>query len=487
MKPLSQLFQLLSTPGTLALALLLGTYCYGCQLQSATGTKQEVPPATPVNTGEMAQGSPSEPLIIQPNEVRPLPGQLNHFPMFNSNSPEWVKTEGILLSTFPPQGKRVPGAHLDFGFRGRFDLFAHHFTHTPPGLQTLYLGIIVHNPGTTAVTLEIPEAASYLMEPDAPFAQKPMISENPTGAIYSGPGIRAVDDILRGKRGGDFPPTLEIPPGQSRMLMNLPIPVKGLSRPVNGRSSYLRLKSSDTVYVASLAMYAKQNPDGSDRAPTLAQWQELLETGTFAGPRDKTPTPPEITSGALIYGRVAGVQQGTRWDTHLVDAGQNHLTVPAPGKGISYAISTLAGGRLGTQQSQAATMLRRYEDTAYESHANYGVHYDLKIPLLNPTDTMQTVSLTLETPQKEDRLSQGGLIFRQPSWDFPFFRGTVRIRYRDEQQVITRYLHLWHRRGQIVDPLVTLKLNPQSSRFVRVDFLYPPDSVPPQVLTIRTL
>ncbi|MEY3330608.1 MAG: hypothetical protein RLZZ115_3493, partial [Cyanobacteriota bacterium] len=72
--------------------------------------------------------------------------------------------------------------------------------------------------------------------------------------------------------------------------------------------------------------------------------------------------------------------------------------------------------------------------------------------------------------------------------DFPFFRGTVRLRYEDEQgKNIVKYIHLWHRRGQIVDPLVQLKLNPKSSRFVRVDFRYPPDATPPQVVTIKTL
>ncbi|MCT7982584.1 DUF3370 domain-containing protein [Laspinema sp. A4] len=133
-------------------------------------------------------------------------------------------------------------------------------------------------------------------------------------------------------------------------------------------------------------------------------------------------------------------------------------------------------------------MLVRYPDTAYESHANYGVHYDLTLPLRNESDRPQQVAVTLETPMKEERLSKGGLIFRQPPWDYPFFRSTVRLRYTDDNgEAITRYLHLWHRRGQILDPLVTLNLAPNEVRSVQVDFLYPPDSVPPQVLTVKTL
>jgi hypothetical protein len=49
---------------------------------------------------------------VHPQEVRPLPGKLDIIPTFNSNSPELVTTEGILLSTFPPDGKQVQEAHL---------------------------------------------------------------------------------------------------------------------------------------------------------------------------------------------------------------------------------------------------------------------------------------------------------------------------------------------------------------------------------------
>ncbi|MFM8007967.1 MAG: DUF3370 family protein, partial [Dolichospermum sp.] len=60
--------------------------------------------------------SPEE--ILQVQSVRPLPGQLDSVPVFNSNSPELVLKEGILLSTFPAAGKKVTSAHLNFPFRG---------------------------------------------------------------------------------------------------------------------------------------------------------------------------------------------------------------------------------------------------------------------------------------------------------------------------------------------------------------------------------
>ncbi|MGB7086285.1 MAG: DUF3370 family protein, partial [Phormidesmis sp.] len=58
--------------------------------------------------------------------VRPLPGSLDNVPVFNSNSPEIIESDGILLSTFPSRGKSDPSAHLNYSFNGRFDIFSHH-------------------------------------------------------------------------------------------------------------------------------------------------------------------------------------------------------------------------------------------------------------------------------------------------------------------------------------------------------------------------
>lgn len=435
-----------------------------------------------------SQNNSSPEIIVQPQEVRPLPGKLDTVPMFNSNSPEWLRTEGILLSTFPPSGKAVPQAHLNFPFSGRFDLFAHHQTINPKDLQTFYIGIILHNPGSQSVTINVLQAASYLTQ-DAPYIKLANYVENPDNTVYSGAGDRASHDILQNKRHADFPSQLIIPPGQYRMLLNHPMPVKNADRNLNGRSTLMRLQSNGKVYAASLATFAKKNADGSDRAPTLEEWISLLNTGNLALPRDKTPTPPQQIGGQLIYGRVAGVAQGSVWKAVLSDStNSNNLTIPQPGKAISYAINTLRGGRLGTNQIQTAPMLVRYPDTAYEAHGNYAVEYNISLPLYNPTNQPQTVTLTLETPLKEDKLSQGGLRFRKPSLDFPFFRGTVRLRYTDARgQINTRYVHLWHRTGQVLEPLETLLILPQNRRNVQLDFIYPPDSTPPQVLTVRTI
>ncbi len=456
--------------------------------------------------GQTTPAMPPPEEVVQPQEVRPLPGQLDTVPMFNSNSPELVLEEGILLSTFPPDGKKVPTAHLNFPFRGRFDVFAHHVAKAEPpeNLRPLYLGIILYNPGSELVKVNILQAASYLSQPDAPFIELPSFSQNILGKVFAGPGDRAMSDILRGKRQEIFPAQIEIPPGQSRMLLNLPIPVQGLTPPLNGRSTLIRLWSNGTVYAASLAMFARVNPDGSERGlrqpvrvasptgeagtPTLVEWQNLLDNSDVARPRDKTPTPLEQTRKSRIYGRVAGVASGSQWQALLIDnLKARYLNIPQPGQMFSYALSTLHGGILGTGQIQSATMLVRYPDTAYRAHGNYGIQYSLSLPLYNNTQIPQTVSVSIQTPIKEDQLVKPGLRFFNIPARQVFFRGTVRVRYNDDQGLPrTKFVHLVQRRGQMGEPLVLLNIKAGDRSLVEVDFLYPPDATPPQVLTVST-
>jgi hypothetical protein len=433
--------------------------------------------------------------IVVSQEVRALPGHLDSVLVFNSNCPEVVQEEGILLSTLPPEGKRNPNAHLNLPFQGRFDVFAHHIARakTPEDLRTLHLGVLLYNPGKETVTVDVLQAASYLSQPDAPFVDLPAYVDNPTGAIHAGPGSRAMDDVLRGKRQSNFPAQMQIPPGQSRMLMNLPIPVKPLTPPLNGRSSLIRLWSSGRVYVASLAMFAKQEADGGERPPTLEEWQTLLETGGLVGPREKLPTSPEVKKGAFEYGRVAGVARGSQWQAQIVDNPRAKLedwflSIPAAGQAFSYGLSLLQLGTFGTGQDQTAPMMARYPDTAYRTHGNYAIEYNLTLPLRNMTGQTQRVAISLETPIKEDRITKNGLRFLEPPARNVFFRGTVRLRYNDDRGLPqTRYVHLVQRQGQQGEPLIVMQMAKGDRRLVQVDFLYPPDSTPPQVLTIKTL
>ncbi len=435
----------------------------------------------------IAQVTPQE--IVQIQQVRELPGSLDRVLVFNSNSPELVQKEGILLSTFPSVGKRVKAAHLNFPLQGRFDIFAHHVAKapTPNNLRSLYLGIILHNPTGKPVQVNILQGATYLSQPDAPFKELPALTENPFSKIFAGPGDRVTNAILRGQR--HLPAYIVIPPRQSRMLINLPIPVKTLEPPINGRSVLMRLQSSRPVYAASLAMYAPLRTDGNEIAPTMAQWQKLLTSASLVSPRDRTPTPPGQTTSKIIYGRVAGIAQGSQWTAQIVDRpNKPYLTIPRSRQAFSYGLSTLPLGKLGTNQVQSAPLLARYPDTAYSAHGNYGIQYNLNLPLHNNTGSLQTVTVSMQTPLKEDRLSKSGLRFLNPPASQVFFRGTVRVAYSDDQGLPqTRYLHLVQKRGQQGTPLVKLNMKPQDTRLVQVNFLYPPDATPPQVLTITTL
>ncbi len=482
---------------------------------------------------------PSEPppqvsQVVLPQEVRSLPGQLDRVPVFNSNSPEVVQSDGILLSTFPSDGMRVRSAHLNFPFQGRFDIFAHHIARgiTPDDVRTMFLGILVYNPGKEPVTLDAQQAVSYLSQ-EAPFNNLPSYVANPMGSVFAGPGSRTMNDILRGQSQSFVPQRLILRPGRTYLLLNAPIPLRSLralqdgvplpqflneveteeggsldteptkpntpatppprrntASPLNGRTLLMYLNSSGPVYVASLAMYGRLNPNGSERAPTLSEWLSLLVQGDVAGPRDRTPTPPTNRNvSRFFYGRVAGVSQGSRWSARITDSSSSErLTIPRRGNSVSYVLSTIDRGTLGTGQIQSAPMLRRYPDTAYRAHGNYAVHYNLSLPLYNNSDNAQSVSILFQTPIKDESLQGRALRFSIPPEDQVFFRGTVRIRYTsDLGRTETRYLHIIHRRGQQGQPLVTLNIPRGDRRLVEVDFLYPPDATPPQVITVQTL
>jgi hypothetical protein len=410
--------------------------------------------------------------------------------VFNSNSPEIIGTQGILLSTFPPDGMVSPDAHLNFSFSGRFDVFAHHiYKALSPTKTPAYLGIIVYNPGSRPVMLDTLQAASYLSQPDAPFITLPPMLQNPLGRVFAGPGDRVMNDILRGRRQPIFPPRLVIPPHDYQMLLNLPIPVATLDPPVNGRSTLMRLRSSGPLYLASLALLTPSEAD-QPVAPSLQDWESLLQTGSLVTPRDRPPSLLDNTAptNQIVYGRVAGVAIGSSWQSQVTDNPDSaSLTIPTPGSAFSYGLSTLARGRLGSDQSQSAPIRVRYPDTAYEAHGNYGIQYDLSLPLANPDNQPRTVTLALQTPIKEDSLSQNGLRFLDPVPSQTFFRGTVRLRYMDNQgKQQVRYIHLVQRRGQQGKALVSLQLAGGERRLVEFSFLYPPDSTPPQVLTVST-
>ncbi len=421
----------------------------------------------------------------EPYSVRTLPGQLNAVPMFNSNSPELVKSEGILLSTLSPIGKRSPQAHLDYTFSDRFTIFSHHIARADSEAERwppLYQGLVLHNPSDRPVTVQVLTGNSYLATPEAPFRDLPDQVSNPTGTIYAGPGSRVMDAALRALRQEIFPATLTIPAQSDRLMMNQSLAI-AQAPASNGRSTRIQLQSDGPVQIASLALRGRGN-----QPPSLADYQQWLQTGGLATPRDATPTPLTPPRHPTVFSRVAGVSLGDLWTANITDTPDSQrLTVPLSGEAIAYPLGTLHLITLGTSQIQSAPLTRRYPDTAYFAHSNYGVEYALTLPLYNPTAESQRVALAIETPLKYEG-DQRHLLFFDLLEPQVFFRGTVRVQYLDEAgQAQRQDWHLVQRRGQRGAALLELDLPPQALREVRVTLVYPPDSTPPQVLTVRSL
>ena len=517
---------------------------------SPTPQIQTIAPNSAPNSAPLLEQTPVLPMpprqieVVRSQDVRALPGHLDTVPVFNSNSPESIQSEGILLSTFPPGTMQVPSAHLNYAFNGPFDLFAHHVAKglNADDTRTMYMGVVVYNPGDQPVTLNIVQAVSYLSQ-DAPFVDLPAYVANPLGTVFAGPGSRTTTDILRGQRQPQWPTQITIPPKRIQLLLNMPIPLRRLTVPtdgtlppgylipgpivaaatpsplaalmvnatgsnlpalpavnpplpstsqdvaINGRTILMHLSSSAPVYLASLAMYAPKTAGGAERVPSLAEWVDVLTKDGLAGPRDRPPSLPDSRSFTrFFYGRVSGVSQGSQWETTPTDNPDvDYLSIPQPGKSISYVISTVDRNTFGTGQIQSAPMLVRYPDTAYRAHGNYGVRYNVTLPLYNNTDLAQKVAVMLQTPVQSEQ-AQNALKFREPPDNLVFFRGTVRLRYTNDFGFPqTRYLHLVQRRGQEGEPLLQLTLPKGDRRSVEIEFVYPPDATPPQVLTIQTI
>ena len=431
-------------------------------------------PGMPSRSDSQAKGP-----FLREQQLRPLPGQLDGVLLLNDNNPELITGEGVLLSTFPAnQG-------LDVALDGRFDLFSHHvYAGKPEELaSTLWLAVLAQPLGTEPVTLDVISGSTSLSQGTksgqtaAPFLPLPSLMAESTTPIASGPGSRVAGDLLRGDQAPELPRQIKIDPGHASALLGLPIPVAGRDPLLNGRTLQLRLKSSAPVYLATVAAYGQ-----NDSPPSDQRWRALLSTGTRS-PKEHQPT-PRGSKGRMIYSRVSGVQIGSTWTGSLSDPGSNTLNInKAP---ISWPISSLERGDLGTNQVQTAELKRFDKGTAWAAHGNYGVEYDLTLPLRNPERSSRTVAIALESPDKRGS-SNGKLQFKPGNSGPVMFRGPIEITGLDGangRAMGRRRFHLVLRRGQEGPQLGTVSLAPGESRRVRVRLVYPADATPPQVLTV---
>ncbi len=443
--------------------------------------------------------APEQPTIVRKQQVLPLTGHLNAIPVVNSNSPEVVKTEGILLSTNSPEGKTTPDAHLNKPLSGHFDIFLHHINNREPDKdgKTLFVGVLLTNEGKKTAYVKVLEAASYLSQPDSPFIKLDAVVDNQNGTVFAGPGDRVTNVFLRqqsqpliksnkSKRadipGLTWPEKIKVKPGETVMLKALPVPVKGKVSQVNGRSGLIRLRTNQPICVATVGLFSDNDE------PPLADFVKVLTQGALSSQRDKPPSSPD--ADGFGYGRVAGVALGNAWKTVLkksVDSTSDLIDLPRSGGFLSFVISSVDRGTHGTGQVQSAPLLVRYPDTAYKAHGNYGIEYDLTLNLVNRSDVSKKAFLTFETPIKSKTGTGAELTFYDPPPSKVFYRGTIKFTYPDEHKRKTeKFVHIVQNQGQQGEKLVSLDFKPGEHKKVNVRLLYPPDSTPPQVFTIGT-
>ena len=423
-------------------------------------------------------------VITREQNVRPLPGGLDAVLMVNDNNPELIKDDGILLSTFPDAGP----SSIPIPLVGRFDLFSHHVyagDEEASPESTLWLAVLVEPLDDQPVTLRLLEGSTSLSQAtekgqtQAPFLPLPKLMRESTAAVAAGPGSRVAGDLLAGRRAQELNTTnWTLEPGHPTRIIQLPIPVSGLDPLLNGRNLQLRLESSAAVAIATLAAHGDNN-----KPPTQKQWLALLKSGKLSS-KEHRPT-PRNSKGKIIYSRVSGVQVGSRWSTRITDPGSTVLSAPA--KTISWPISSLERGTLSTGQVQTAELQTHYPGTAWAAHGNYGVEYDITLPLKNTGTKPTLLSLSLDSPLKGNRNLQS-LRFRSDSNGPVMFRGPLQISglsSPDGQSLGRQTVHLVLRQGQQGPSLGQVKLSPGQRKDVRVRMIYPADATPPQVLTLQ--
>jgi len=423
--------------------------------------------------------------VLRRQVVAPLPGGLDAVPMLNDNNPELIREPGILLSTFPGTGRGVPAAHLNLPLSGRFDLFSHHvYAGRPETLDsTVWLAVVAAPRGNRPVQLKLRNGSTALSQAvtpgqaAAPFLPLPPLLRQQGGAmVWSGPGSRVATELLRRESSPELGRAWSLAPGQLTPLVELPLPVRGLDPLLNGRNLQMRLESDGPVDMAVLTAMGS-----NDRPPAAGVWRELLN-GALS-PREHTPT-PRGSSGPIVYSRVSGVQRGSTWRARITDPHATSLSVSrAP---ISWPISSLERGSLGSGQVQSAELSSSYPGTAWAAHGNYGVEYVISLPLRNDTAAPVQLQLALESPLKHDQ-PLGGLRFLAIPGQAVMFRGSVEVEGLDgpDGRALGRQnFHLVLRSGQQGEAMGRVSLAPGQSRQLQVRLIYPADATPPQVLSL---
>ena len=423
-------------------------------------------------------------VIERQQSVRPLPGALDAVLMVNDNNPELIQNDGILLSTFPDGD----AASVPVVLNGRFDLFSHHVyagdAEASP-TSTLWLAVLAAPLGDAPVTLQLLAGSTSLSQAtapgqtQAPFLPLPSLMRETTEVVAAGPGSRVAGDLLAGRTVPELAiRRWSLPPGLPTRIVLLPIPVAGLDPLLNGRNLQLRFQSSGPVAIATLAAHGN-----GGQAPDDQHWLQLLKDQRMSS-KEHQPT-PRGSKGKIIYSRVSGVQIGSSWRGRITDPGSPVLA--APKEPISWPISSLERGTLATKQVQTAELRSFYPGTAWAAHGNYGVEYDLTLPLKNTGSASLTLQLSLDSPLKGN--SQTSFLRFRDDLNGPvMFRGPIQTTGLQDPEGAPKgrqTQHLVLRQGQQGPSLGQLMLKPGEEKLVRVRLVYPADATPPQVITVQ--
>lgn len=435
-------------------------------------------PATVSGTAPAAATRPMKP-------VEALDGGFTGPAQFNSNHPEILSAlpDGKLLtlSTLSPAGKAHPGAHQGHSFTGPFRVMTSHQNRTG---RDAVQNLLLHNPGTTPVTVKVKAFASHTAL-EAPYTDTQLhvvrdargalvktlpvppaeaVVEDAAGRLAHGPGDAVARDILRGRSREGMVRELVVPPGETVALSSLPHP-HGTERVTQAE-----LVSSGPVQVAEL--YSRGNA-------TLPQLKRALQASDLV-PRDRhhdrVPSVPGA-GGAFIYGRVAGVVPASTYAARMTnDAARKDFLLAGPGT-QRYAVNTKATQRLGTGLDGAAPVATRYPDSAYASHGNYGGEFQVGGTFRNTTAAPLKVSVFLDTPPEAKAGVSRSL------------RNAVEATVRDapDSDGTRRYLYANQTEGTVSSrPLATVVVPPGGSREVDVRMFYAANNTSPHVLRVVT-
>lgn len=436
-------------------------------LSSCASFWQQQPqlPATPeVNTPETVRTeTPSPPEF----HVSPLPGQLNTKPVLSSNRPELLTTPGLILDS----------ATLGEGLQGEFSAFAHHVVETQPlDFAGFRLGLLAR--ASEKTDLSITKAYFARTRPEALFIETEAHSEH-TGTLWSGPGdamaLARLQDSSRPETEA-LRKIYRLEAQQEQLLFELPVPTNplGLVGQRNALSLWLDMQADKAVQFRWVALKAV----GPGK---LKDYQEAAQN--IAGPAEPEATnyDPQLPPprGTFRFGRVSGLVQGDHWegDYSLQPQDWEHLNA---GKALAWPVASTYLKQWGSGQNQSAPLLRKVAGSAVESHGNYGTYYQVRYRLRNPESTPITLHWRWTQPSAYQASAEPPLSYSPHKQ--VVFRGTVRVHSPGNEP---RWIHLQTRQGVWQAPFYTQTLAAGEIQEVAFAWVYPPDAIPPQLLSVE--